>query len=77
MESCAKHYEDNGNTHARSLVEFFRNAEEGANAEKLAQHYVVHEYCRDKYQYVCHNIYFLGDVTSLACLLSQSNNPML
>ena len=44
-----QHNEGNGSTHARRLVEFFGNSEEGADTEELVKYIVVNKYARHKY----------------------------
>ena len=49
-----RQHECDGGAHAQGRLNFFRHAQERAYSQELRQYDVVHEYCRDDYQYVFH-----------------------
>ena len=55
-ESCEEHDKRHGGRHSERSVHLLADAEEGADAEELAENDIVYEYRRNENQYVFHNV---------------------
>ena len=55
-QCCQCHDKQHGSTHTQRSIDFLTYAQEWTDTQELAQYDIIHEYRRDKYQKIYHNL---------------------